>query len=356
MRVVTYLLLFGVLVTCCKATGILDLLKWGLDLGTPTFGREAEPDESSLEDEEENCLCENGLSCNCCMKLNFTLIDFGENGCVNIQYAAFDQSLEFNMTFGENELHTQSVDVDNIEPVCMNLVGDVPLAYICASLSKFKLEHDHMRGCIHLEPTLLGEAQARYFVGCFGYGSGNETRSGNSTATLPVTGPGKRPSSKSSNKTSSAENTSTGSGQASGESSGSSQAASGEGEEEEEDEENTSAAANGGFIEQGANILSNIFYYFSPDSGEEDDKEDDKNKLDKIILVSSTEIAAKEEIPGGSSELPPPTGSEEYDSDVGEEEEEEEVEGEGPTGTGPSGSAAASGSVTSAETSASTGR
>lgn len=47
----------------------------------------------------------------------------------------------------------------------MNLVGDVPLAYICASLSKFKLEHDHMRGCIHLEPTLLGEAQARYVLG-----------------------------------------------------------------------------------------------------------------------------------------------------------------------------------------------
>jgi hypothetical protein len=66
----------------------------------------------------------------------------------------------------------------------MNLVGDVPIAYICATLSKFKLAGDRMRGCVHLEPSILGETQARYFVGCFG--QGNDTRNG-----TRVTGPGK---------------------------------------------------------------------------------------------------------------------------------------------------------------------
>ncbi|XP_008485049.1 histone-lysine N-methyltransferase SETD1B-like, partial [Diaphorina citri] len=249
--------------------------------------------------------------------------------CVNIQYAAFDQSLEFNMTFGENELHSQSVDVDSIEPVCMNLVGDVPIAYICATLSKFKLAGDRMRGCVHLEPSILGETQARYFVGCFG--QGNDTRNG-----TRVTGPGKV-SSKVGNKTSSGENASAGStGSASVETSGEASSSSGE---DEDDSDPTDPAA-GGYIEQGANILSNLFYYFSPDSPEEE--ESDASKPEKIVLVSSTEVAGKED--AGASELPPPASSEEYDStgagsDDGEEEEDESAGGE-TSESGPSGPSA----------------
>ncbi|KAL1449023.1 hypothetical protein WDU94_000265 [Cyamophila willieti] len=138
MKCFVFVVLFTGLLSCSKATGIFDLIKWGFDLGAPSFGREAETDDGSLESEEENCECVNGLNCNCCMKLNFTFIDFGE-------------------------------PVDNIEPACMNLVGDVPIAYVCATLSKFKLEGDRMRGCLHIEPSILGETQARYFMGCFGF-------------------------------------------------------------------------------------------------------------------------------------------------------------------------------------------
>ncbi|KAI5707597.1 hypothetical protein M8J77_005657 [Diaphorina citri] len=49
-------------------------------MGAPSFGREAEAEDGSVEGEEENCECEHGLSCKCCIRLNFTLIDFGEPG------------------------------------------------------------------------------------------------------------------------------------------------------------------------------------------------------------------------------------------------------------------------------------
>lgn len=54
------------------------------------------------------------------------------------------------------------------EPACMDILSD--LAQVCARFTELTKEGDGLRGCTVLEPTLLGDVQARYPVACFNMG------------------------------------------------------------------------------------------------------------------------------------------------------------------------------------------
>lgn len=51
------------------------------------------------------------------------------------------------------------------EPACMDLLSD--LAQICARFTHLVPYEDGLKGCTILEPTLLGDPQAQYPLGCF---------------------------------------------------------------------------------------------------------------------------------------------------------------------------------------------
>lgn len=53
----------------------------------------------------------------------------------------------------------------NPEPTCMNLISKV--AQLCARLTELAPTTDGLRGCLQLEPTLLGESQFEFPLGCF---------------------------------------------------------------------------------------------------------------------------------------------------------------------------------------------
>lgn len=47
----------------------------------------------------------------------------------------------------------------------MNLISKV--AQLCARLTELAPTSDGLRGCLQLEPTLLGESQLEFPLGCF---------------------------------------------------------------------------------------------------------------------------------------------------------------------------------------------
>lgn len=53
-------------------------------------------------------------------------------------------------------------------PACMDLLSN--LAQVCARFTELTPEGEGLRGCTLLEPTLLGDVQAQYPVGCFRMG------------------------------------------------------------------------------------------------------------------------------------------------------------------------------------------
>lgn len=53
----------------------------------------------------------------------------------------------------------------NPEPSCMNVLSRV--AQLCARLTDLAPTTDGLRGCLQLEPTLLGDPQVEFPLGCF---------------------------------------------------------------------------------------------------------------------------------------------------------------------------------------------
>lgn len=51
----------------------------------------------------------------------------------------------------------------------MDLLSD--LAQVCTSMKNLHNEGEGLRGCASLEPTLLGDVQEEYHLGCFTMGS-----------------------------------------------------------------------------------------------------------------------------------------------------------------------------------------
>lgn len=111
-----------------------------------------------------NCIC-NGPSCICCIDFNMTYIDLGGPGCVRLKYLSAEEGIALNVSFGDSVLHSQRVKGPDPAPTCLNMFAR--LAQMCARFSELLPTDDGLRGCLQLEPMLLGEVQVELPLGCF---------------------------------------------------------------------------------------------------------------------------------------------------------------------------------------------
>jgi len=126
-------------------------------------------DDPQARDAEtkKNCLC-NGPSCICCLDFNMSFIDLGGPGCVRMNYISAEEGIAINVSYGDSLLHSQTVRGPDPAPTCLNIFTQ--LAQMCARFSELLPTDDGLRGCINLEPMLLGEKQLELPVGCFKMG------------------------------------------------------------------------------------------------------------------------------------------------------------------------------------------
>lgn len=111
-----------------------------------------------------NCIC-NGPSCICCIDFNMTYIDLGGPGCVRLKYLSAEEGIALNVSYGDSELLSQRVKGPDPAPTCLNMFAR--LAQMCARFSELLPTDDGLRGCLQLEPMLLGEVQVELPLGCF---------------------------------------------------------------------------------------------------------------------------------------------------------------------------------------------
>ncbi|XP_035775320.1 uncharacterized protein LOC118457671 [Anopheles albimanus] len=128
-------------------------------------------DDAEAKDEQQagpsNCLC-NGPSCICCIDFNMTLIDLGGPGCVRLKYLSAEEGIALNVSYGDSVLHSQRVKGPDPAPTCLNIFAS--LAQMCARFSELLPTDEGLRGCLQLEPMLLGDVQIELPLGCFRMG------------------------------------------------------------------------------------------------------------------------------------------------------------------------------------------
>ncbi len=91
-----------------------------------------------------------------------------ETGCVRMNYISAEEGIAINVSYGASLLHSQTVKGPDPAPTCLNIFTQ--LAQMCARFSELLPTDDGLRGCINLEPMLLGETQLELPVGCFKMG------------------------------------------------------------------------------------------------------------------------------------------------------------------------------------------
>lgn len=70
-----------------------------------------------------------------------------------------------NVSYGDSVLHSQRVKGPDPAPTCLSMFAR--LAQMCARFSELLPTDDGLRGCLRLEPMLLGEVQVELPLGCF---------------------------------------------------------------------------------------------------------------------------------------------------------------------------------------------
>lgn len=86
-------------------------------------------------------------------------------GCVRLHYLSPEEGIAINVSYGESLLHNEVVRGPNPPPSCLNIFAK--LAQMCARFSGLTTYEDGLKGCVSLEPMLLGEAQLDLPIGCF---------------------------------------------------------------------------------------------------------------------------------------------------------------------------------------------
>lgn len=123
------------------------------DAADPAARDAAATATGSGADAKRNCLC-NGPSCICCVDFNMSFIDLGGPGCVRMNYISPDDGIAINVSYGDSQLHSQTVRGPDPAPTCLNLFSRI--AQMCARFSHLLPTDDGLRGCVVLEPKLLG--------------------------------------------------------------------------------------------------------------------------------------------------------------------------------------------------------
>ncbi|XP_029714951.2 uncharacterized protein LOC109424312 isoform X2 [Aedes albopictus] len=97
-----------------------------------------------------------------------TYIDLGGPGCVRLKYFSAEEGIALNVSYGDSVLHSQRVKGPDPAPTCLSMFAR--LAQMCARFKELLPTDDGMRGCLQLEPMLLGEVQIELPLGCFRMG------------------------------------------------------------------------------------------------------------------------------------------------------------------------------------------
>ncbi|XP_032529019.2 uncharacterized protein LOC116779003 [Danaus plexippus] len=111
-----------------------------------------------------NCMCK-GPACVCCVDFNITIVDLGGPGCVHMKYDSPEEGFSVNVSYGKNLIHSSKLQGANPAPICLEVFGK--FAQVCAKFNDLAPTSDGLRGCLELEPRLLGEAQLDFPIGCF---------------------------------------------------------------------------------------------------------------------------------------------------------------------------------------------
>lgn len=86
-------------------------------------------------------------------------------GCVRLHYLSPEEGIAINVSYGESLLHNEVVRGPDPPPTCLNIFAQ--LAQMCARFNGLMPTDDGLKGCVSLEPMLLGEAQLDLPIGCF---------------------------------------------------------------------------------------------------------------------------------------------------------------------------------------------
>lgn len=89
-------------------------------------------------------------------------------GCVRLKYLSAEEGIALNVSYGDSVLHSQRVKGPDPAPTCLSMFAR--LAQMCARFKELLPTDDGMRGCLQLEPMLLGEVQIELPLGCFRMG------------------------------------------------------------------------------------------------------------------------------------------------------------------------------------------
>lgn len=87
---------------------------------------------------------------------------------MRLKYLSAEEGIAINVSYGESLLHNEIVKGPDPAPSCLNIFAS--LAQMCARFHELLPTDDGLRGCVNLEPMLLGEAQLELPVGCFRMG------------------------------------------------------------------------------------------------------------------------------------------------------------------------------------------
>ncbi|KAL0851359.1 hypothetical protein ABMA28_007176 [Loxostege sticticalis] len=121
------------------------------------------------EQNDRTCACK-GPACVCCVNFNITIVDLGGPGCVHMKYISPEEGFSVNVSYGKNLLHSAKIQGTNPAPICLEVFGR--FAQVCAKFSDMAPTADGLRGCLELEPRILGDKQLEFPIGCFRSKSG----------------------------------------------------------------------------------------------------------------------------------------------------------------------------------------
>ncbi|KAL4716588.1 hypothetical protein ACJJTC_010252 [Scirpophaga incertulas] len=125
--------------------------------------------ENRNDPNDRSCACK-GPACVCCVNFNITFIDLGGPGCVHMKYVSPEEGFSVNVSYGKNLIHSAKIQGTHPDPICLEVFGK--FAQVCAKFSEMAPTADGLRGCLDLEPRILGEKQLEFPIGCFKSKSG----------------------------------------------------------------------------------------------------------------------------------------------------------------------------------------
>lgn len=71
-----------------------------------------------------------------------------------MNYISADEGIAINVSYGDSLLHSQTVRGPDPAPTCLNVFSSI--AQMCARFRELLPTDDGLRGCVDIEPMLLG--------------------------------------------------------------------------------------------------------------------------------------------------------------------------------------------------------